>query len=496
MPKVSEKQLVFIVLGLILAIGLVMRLNLAFFDQGIYWPDEIYQSIEPAHHLAFGYGMLPWEYQDGARSWLFPAALAGVMKFTKLTVGDDPANYLLAIRLLFIFASLAVAFGVYRFACYRGVSRWAALSGVAFIMLSELTIFFSNRALTENASAFLIFMAFFSVASPQPSKKRLLLGILWMGLSFFLRLQNLLIGVGFVIWIWQLYGRKSAFQAGVGLLGIFFLLGFSDLMTWGSAFHTVLTYLKFNLVENYAAQFGVVGFEYYFVTLGSALGWLSVIVLVLICLAGFRQPVLLLTVAFYFFIHTLIPHKELRFMLPLVPLVAVLICFGMDQIIQRLSSWPWNWSIPVIFIMALALTLLRFPQLTFADIGLANFRPAEKSAYDSFGAVNRLLLQAYHLPDLCGLKIEELGVLNTGGYSYLHRPVAFFDSTGPAFESQAFNYLIAKQLSDFPSMMNAPKLVAAEGSYHLWKLYSGPCQSDYRQTQKLPESFSRIKKQP
>src|SRR5580698_3158631 len=50
-------------------------------DQGVFWPDEIYQSIEQAHRLVFGYGMVPWEFRDGARSWVFPGLLAGAIKF-------------------------------------------------------------------------------------------------------------------------------------------------------------------------------------------------------------------------------------------------------------------------------------------------------------------------------------------------------------------------------------------------------------------------------
>ena len=38
-------------------------------DDGIYWPDEIHQSLEPAHRLVFGYGLIAWEFSDGARNW-------------------------------------------------------------------------------------------------------------------------------------------------------------------------------------------------------------------------------------------------------------------------------------------------------------------------------------------------------------------------------------------------------------------------------------------
>ena len=55
-----------------LAAGAALRLAFAFSDDGIYWPDEIYKTLEPAHRVAFGYGLIPWEFVKGASSWLLP----------------------------------------------------------------------------------------------------------------------------------------------------------------------------------------------------------------------------------------------------------------------------------------------------------------------------------------------------------------------------------------------------------------------------------------
>src|SRR3954465_10825248 len=60
------------------------RIYLALNDHSVFWPDEIYQSIEPAHRVAFGYGLVSWEFRDGARSWLLPGLLSAVMKFAAL----------------------------------------------------------------------------------------------------------------------------------------------------------------------------------------------------------------------------------------------------------------------------------------------------------------------------------------------------------------------------------------------------------------------------
>src|SRR5260370_11377538 len=119
-------------LSLSLAAGTGIRAWLSLHDDGIYWPDEIYQSLEPAHRLAFGYGMIAWEFVEGARSWLLPGALAGLLKVSAQLGLDSPREYLWLVRLLFSALSLLLAFGNYRLghACrapFFAATLWGSL---------------------------------------------------------------------------------------------------------------------------------------------------------------------------------------------------------------------------------------------------------------------------------------------------------------------------------------------------------------------------------
>ena len=72
----TERLLARAVLVLILGVGAALRVWLALTDDGIYWPDEVFQSLEPAHRLVFGYGMRAWEFIEGARNWALPGVVA------------------------------------------------------------------------------------------------------------------------------------------------------------------------------------------------------------------------------------------------------------------------------------------------------------------------------------------------------------------------------------------------------------------------------------
>jgi hypothetical protein len=66
------------VLVLVLLAAAVPRGFVAWTDQGLFWPDEIFQSLEQAHRFAFGYGLILYR-RDGpcassppGFSWFMP----------------------------------------------------------------------------------------------------------------------------------------------------------------------------------------------------------------------------------------------------------------------------------------------------------------------------------------------------------------------------------------------------------------------------------------
>ncbi|MDT7951503.1 MAG: hypothetical protein RQ966_08360, partial [Acetobacteraceae bacterium] len=66
------------------AAGFVARTFAAIAFSKLERSDEIFQNLEPAYRLLTGYGVVTWEWQDGIRSWLFPAFLSSIMSVPRL----------------------------------------------------------------------------------------------------------------------------------------------------------------------------------------------------------------------------------------------------------------------------------------------------------------------------------------------------------------------------------------------------------------------------
>jgi phosphatidylinositol glycan class B len=71
-------------------VALLIRVLIALCTFTVFQPDEYFQSLEPAHHLVFGYGHLTWEWLSPApiRSILYPALNVPIYWFLKVTALD------------------------------------------------------------------------------------------------------------------------------------------------------------------------------------------------------------------------------------------------------------------------------------------------------------------------------------------------------------------------------------------------------------------------
>src|SRR5580658_184739 len=140
MPLRREPAWALLGLGGLIATAIVLRLVPIIIVPSVNWWDEVFQSTEQAHRLVYGYGLVPWEFQLGMRSWLLPGFVAALMELARL-FGDGPDYYLPVIDVGF--AVLAAAPAV---CCFLWCRRWfgptaGLVSGIAVAVAPELVYF-------------------------------------------------------------------------------------------------------------------------------------------------------------------------------------------------------------------------------------------------------------------------------------------------------------------------------------------------------------------
>ncbi|WP_244238623.1 hypothetical protein, partial [Corallococcus terminator] len=477
----AERRLGGVLLAVALVAGAAFRLYWALHDDGIYWPDEVYQSLEPAHRLVYGYGLVAWEFIDGARNWALPGLVAGLLGLGRLLGLTDPAGYLGLVKGFFALVGTATAWATWRLARVSGASSLAASAGAALFALASVPLYFAPRAMSENASVLPVVLGLALALAPGASRRTLVVGASLLGLAVLLRLQN---GVFCLGLLGVLLARRQWREAGWALAvlsGWALAFGLLDKLTWGRWFHSAIVYLDFNLVQGKAASFGTKPFEFYFRILGRAMPGLSMLVGALALVGLPRARGLAAVTAAFLLLHSLQPHKELRFLVPALPLLAALAGVGLDSALRVLRGFPARATATVGVVAAALLSGASAGALTFRELGQYEHARPKDSAWDDQGAVNRLLEAAGRQDDVCGLKVETVHQAWTGGYSYFHRNVPLYPHNGPPRNSRRYSHVITLAGNE-----GAGATVARDGPLALVKLPVGACVPDPGYSWRLP----------
>ena len=120
-----------------------------------------------------------------------------------------------------------------------------------------------------------------------------------------------------------------------GLLALL-LDGIFDALTTGYPFQPLWQNIRFNLILHGADGFGVSPWWYYLDQIWAHGGFIAVLAMALILLGGRRLPLLLAMAGATLAVHIIIPHKEYRFLLPVMMMAAILCGLGVAEIVQRL----------------------------------------------------------------------------------------------------------------------------------------------------------------
>jgi hypothetical protein len=443
---------------------LAPRAYLAVTDQGMIWSDEVYQTLEQGHRLAFGYGLVPWEFKAGARSWLLPGMIGCGMRLLALLGVTSGGWMVVAVKLGFALLSALALVAMLRIAQYAAGTAGVLLLGLVGAALPA-SLLYGSRAMSEVASAPCLAWALallwrFGLGpagrASEPGSAgwwsgqtvvRLLGAGGLLGLAAVLRYQVVvLVPVVVLLVAWRgSFAGAVLLAAGAALL--IGMGGLLDWLTWGKPFAAFLAYLRFNLLEHVADRWGVAGRGFYLSTLVTTSGpvWL---LLALGFLLGLPRswPVAVLA-ATYIAAHSAVAHKELRFIYPVLPLLLLCSAVGLAQVLDRLPTPRLRLAGAALLGCAMAgLLIAHARHLTFRDIGQpmdsqANGGPTSTSVWHAFDATNRLIARAGTFADLCGLAVPAANPYWTGGYTYFHRRAPLIWAGGRG-DYDAANYVL------------------------------------------------------
>jgi phosphatidylinositol glycan class B len=409
---VSENQ----ALAALLAVGLVVRVAALILCPSLDTADENFQSLEQAHRLAFGYGIKPWEFDDGIRSLVLPGLISLVMRATVI-FSAAPETYIFTCRFAFIIISLLPIISIFRLGLVWSLTH-AILGATVFATWFE-AIYFSPRPLSEAiAASFLISAA--CEASRRASLKKP--GFVWIG---FLLAMALCLRIQFApgVFVIACFAGRNDLRCAwtpmvLGGLTPLLIFGIADWVTWGAPFSSYWNYVRINLFEGKASHYGIRPAYWY---LGRFIAlWSGVlpILFILIILFPRKYIVLLATAITLIVANSLIAHKEYRYIFVCDMLLIEIAAFASADIFLILHARLFKPNGGRQLAGVAGLWVLTSLSLAFAPGFRDNWYGSRELISFEF--------TMYRDPSLCGVLLYDEPWGRTGGYAYLHRNVPIY----------------------------------------------------------------------
>ncbi|MEO6772128.1 MAG: hypothetical protein ABI467_03790 [Kofleriaceae bacterium] len=443
--------------------AVLVRIAVALAFPNVAWPDEIFQTAEQAHRIAFGDGLVPWEFREGARSWLLPGVLAAIDR------ASGPAYLPVTVTALAA-VSLIPVIAVFRAVVRRGALLPAAIAAIVVASWFEL-VYYGPKALNEVVAAHLLVgaLALLAFDRTPASRRQLAAAGALAALAIGLRIHLAPCGLVLLGLAWRRADRRVAPFVIAGLV-VVLGLGALDWVTWGSPFASYVTTIRFNLIEGRSQLFGTSPWWGYLAALARTwqLGGLVVLALALVGARRDRWPLVLAAVILV--THSVIGHKEYRFIVPAIVLVIYSAGLGAAELVPRVRR-----SVAVLCTVAwcaLSFGLALRVDTSMTTLGVQLTGSGWQLDHQRDGLV--IMRRAGALEPLCGLGLVEVPWYLTGGYTWFDRHVpmeSIFDPGVLARETAALDALVAPA-----TIAIAPPYtrVGCEGQLCLWHR-DGPC---------------------
>lgn len=432
MKSEAPQRRLIILLLLVCAAALAVRLTVAFASPNIVHPDQIFQMLEQSYRLVYGYGIVPWEFREGVRSWILPGLFALIFKIADLLFSVPGANLIAATIFLSLLSLSPVVCGFLW--AYQLLGERAAVITAGFTAVWFELVYFATASLSEVCAVHVLLAGLFLAFPGTPVLSNMRLGVAGslLGLALMLRIQllpALAVVALYAYWVrrrqpWRLLALGFAIPViGAGLL---------DWAAWGYPWQSLWKYAYLSLQRS--SNFALPPWYYYFVEFVVFWNVALLPMLGLIWLGARRLPLLGAMAAAILIAHSLVAHKEYRYIYPAIAMLIILAGLGFSEVAAwfRLDSWTGAAACLLIVTCASAFLAVQNHYRDYWTASAGEIRAFRAIAGD---------------PQACGILLWRQRGWTTPGYAGLHRNLPMYEVVSQRRFSQlesAANYVVTR----------------------------------------------------
>jgi hypothetical protein len=434
----------------IVILALALR-ALAFSPFEISHADEIMQYLEQARRLATGEGIVPWEYRYGARNGLI-AQLLVLPWWLGEAIAPGTLAPMLVARWTFLALTLPVLLAAWKLGAQTSWRHALAALFVAGVWYESVV--FANLLLSEVFATGLIALGAALLLEGDRTARRLHWAGLLLGLGVVVRLQYApfaaVLALAALRTDWR--GWRGLILGGLAAAAIG---AASDLAMGRWPFEWIRVNLAYNLGESRAARFGASPPLEYARWLLIHLGPGGIAILAGAVLSPPRYRPLVWAIAVNLVFHSLVTHKEYRFVWLSTTLILVLAAIASVSAAEWLMARRGR---------AVSPALLGALLLAWLGASLAAERQSGGAAALRGGApIPLAALDAARRPEICGIALPDQWRAHLVP-ALLPRPVPLYVANEAVLEKGA---PLAPGLTGAANALVLPGPVAGSEGYRL-----------------------------
>jgi GPI mannosyltransferase 3 len=370
-------------------------------------PDEVFQTLEPANHRAFGYGIVAWEWTVGLRNWAVPGLFSWILEAGAALGINDPMARRILLELPQLALHFATLLAVYRLTVRRLPAR-LALASMVLVGLYGPLIHFAGRPMGESFSAAFLVIALERIdAAPGKPWHVPAFGGALLGFAVVTRYGSAVMVIAALVWLVATRAWKPLLYTVLGGLVVALALGGLDWATWGAPFHSLRKYVDFNLLSGEAVtQFGSEPAWFYLPLLGCLVLWAWPGLVLGVLRRAEGASIFAFCGLAYVAAISLTPHKEARFLYPGLVLLLVAATPPWLALLSRLAPKRTSLLLTASLVSCVAILFFKTP-----------YQPERPDMF-------RLVVKASR--EATGLVIVGEGVWGAPGYFYLGKNIPWF----------------------------------------------------------------------
>jgi len=309
---------------LILIFALIIR---------IYSLSKVYGFLinESSENLSIAYGIVHgFRYGWEGRSWFYPMILSLPIYALKLMRVTSINKIILIMRIFPIFFSITSIYLIYLIG-KKIENEFLGLVTALFLSVNWLFTRWSVSFVGGIPATTLILISFYLFLKNKTNKSLFLSG-LFLGFGFMCRYQSIIFLVPLVFWLVYNNKIKGLYPILAGFSLTVLLQGMMDFFVYRSSpipfLHSIIAFIEYVFIDNLSAVYhGTRPIGWY---LSTMVDWFSVELVVLFLFGLFFNTrrkkffLILLTTIITFLIMSIVSHKELRYLLSILPFFCLL----------------------------------------------------------------------------------------------------------------------------------------------------------------------------